>query len=281
MSAPAEAAFPAAALRDALEAARPRRIVGCSLEHHASLESTNDRARDLSLEGAAEGTVVIADEQTRGRGRSGRSWHSPAGPGLYLSVLLRPAGRTDRSPLLALATAVAAAEGLRRAAGVGVFIKWPNDLVMLDEAGRRLKVGGILTEARAGAEGLRDVVVGIGVNVNHQPHDFPAALARMATSLRMARGRVVDRAGVALEILCSLDDWYRVWCEAGDTPLLDAYRASAVDLEDRVVRVTEGQGPAWEGITAGLADDGGLRVRRRGEDLVTVRYGEIERVEEI
>jgi len=259
--------------------------IGRAVEYHASIGSTNDRARELAAVGEPEGLVVLAGEQTRGRGRAGRSWHSAPELGLYLSVLLRPTGAGERVPLVALAAAVGVASGLRAASGVDLRIKWPNDLVVDPPDGSRRKIGGILTEGRAGVEGVREVIVGVGVNLNHDSGDFPAELRESAGSLRMERGRRIDPTGAALALLEGLERWYVTWREQGDAPVLAAYRDLGVGLEGHAVRVA-GPGGSWTGVTAGLSEDGALRVRRdapeggtRGE-IVAVRFGEVERVEE-
>jgi BirA family transcriptional regulator, biotin operon repressor / biotin---[acetyl-CoA-carboxylase] ligase len=271
---------------EALRAALAGRgvLLGRALEYHETIDSTNDRARELALAGEPEGMVVLAREQRRGRGREGRPWHSAPELGLYVSVILRPTGAGERAPILALAAAVGAASGLRAASGVDVRIKWPNDLVTHPPGGARRKIGGILTEGRAGVEGVRDVIVGVGVNVNHEQADFPPELRDIAGSLRLERGRRLDPTGVALALLEGLESWYRAWRERGESPVLSAYRGLAVDLEGRTVRVTSPAG-TWTGVTAGLSNDGALRVRRSaaagaGEEIVDVRFGEVERVEE-
>lgn len=258
--------------------------MGCRVEYHESLASTNDRARELADAGEPEGAAVLAGEQTHGRGREGRPWHSAPGLGVYLSVVLRPSVPGERVPLVTLMAALGAATGLRQASGVDVRIKWPNDLVVEAAGDTRRKLGGILTEGRAGNDGVRDVVVGIGVNVNHAPEDFPEDLRGRAGSLRMARGRHVDRGGVVLALLGGLDRWYRAWREGGDDAVVTAYRALAVDLEGRAVRVSVPSG-SWTGVTVGLDSGGALLVRPDGDGVpgapaARVRFGEIERVEE-
>jgi BirA family biotin operon repressor/biotin-[acetyl-CoA-carboxylase] ligase len=190
------------------------------------------------------------------------------------------------APLLGLMAAVAAAEALAEESGVAVTIKWPNDLVAPGAAaGSRQKVGGILCESRGAAGALRDVVIGIGVNVNHEVSDFPPELADRAASIRMLRGGPVDPCGVALGLIASLDRWYTLWRgggEPGGRSILARYAALAPDLTGRRVRVSDG-GAAWIGTTAGLTDEGALRVIREGgpggPDVV--RYGEVNRLEEV
>ena len=254
-------------------------LIGRRIEHHRTIESTNDRARELAASGEPEGCVVVADEQTRGRGRSTRRWHSAPDLGLYMTVILRPDAAADRAPIFGLLAAVAAASALERVGRTRVLIKWPNDLVVAADPSGRRKLAGILAESRASGR-LRDLVIGIGVNVNHEPGDFPEEISGRATSLRILRGHLLDRAMVAGEILTGLDDWYTLWTLQGERPILEAFRSAGLDLEGRRVRVTGGAA-AWEGTTAGLAEDGALRVLPMdGSRAVEVRYGEVLRIEE-
>jgi BirA family transcriptional regulator, biotin operon repressor / biotin---[acetyl-CoA-carboxylase] ligase len=144
----------------------------------------------------------------------------------------------------------------------------------------RKKLAGILTEARTSPDLIRDLVIGIGVNVNHGPGDFPSAIADRATSLRILCGRMLERAVVAEAIMTALDDWYTLWTRDGEEPVLEAFRGMAQDLEGRRVRV-EGGPEVWEGVTAGLGDDGGLRILRDGASHpIDVHYGDVLRIEE-
>jgi BirA family transcriptional regulator, biotin operon repressor / biotin---[acetyl-CoA-carboxylase] ligase len=279
------------ALQAALDAWRRARSgagpIGRRLEHHLRIASTNDRARELAASGEPEGTVVLAEEQTRGRGRGERAWHSPAGLGLYLSVILRPHAPASGAPLLGLMAAVAAAEALAAASPEPVRIKWPNDLVVPHGEGSAAslrKLGGILAEARASSDEIRDLVIGIGVNVDHRPGDFPPEFAHRATSLRILNDHPIDRRDLILSLLTALDDWYTLWGDRGDGPVLEHYERAALDLEGRRVRVTDGAS-VWTGTTAGLSQDGALRVTPdpphpgAAEPAVSIRFGDVARVE--
>lgn len=256
-------------------------IVGRRVELHRTLDSTNDRARELAASGEPEGTVVMAEEQTRGRGRATRSWHSAPGLGLYMTSILRPAASPTQAPMFGLLAAVAVAVSLARISSASVLIKWPNDLMVEDARRKRRKLAGILTEARTGPDLLRDLVIGIGVNVNHGPDDFPSEIAERATSLRMLRGHLVDRIEVAAEILTALDDWYTLWGREGEAPVLDAFRSLSPDIVGQRVSVGSGL-ETWVGTTAGLTGEGALRVLPDGSRrAVEVRFGEVMRVEEI
>ncbi|HEY3175722.1 MAG TPA: biotin--[acetyl-CoA-carboxylase] ligase [Candidatus Polarisedimenticolia bacterium] len=261
-------------------------IIGRRIEYHARIGSTNDRARELGASGEPEGTVVVADEQTRGRGRADRAWHSPSGLGLYMSVLLRPEAHAAEAPIFGLMGAVAAATGLAEEAPESIRIKWPNDLIAQIPGDGRRKVAGILSEARTSIDSIRDVVIGFGVNVNHQASDFPHEIASKAVSLSLLTGGPCDRVAVAAAILTAFDTWYTLWRRSGDPPVLQAYRNLALDLTGRRVRVAgaprrPGDGLAWTGTTDGLTPAGALRViPEAGGEVVEVLYGEVSRVEE-
>jgi len=256
-------------------------LLGRRIELHPRIGSTNDRARELASQGEPEGTVVVAEEQTLGRGRAARSWHSAAGLGVYLSALLRPETAPSRAPMLGLMAAVAAREALSRRSLVPLCIKWPNDILAEDRVtGRRRKLAGILVEARTTPEAVRDLVVGAGVNVNHTHEDFPPDIAATATSLRILSGAVHDRAEVAAALIAALEEWYTLWKRRGEGPILEAFRSMAPDLEGRRVRVSDGAA-VWVGTSGGLTSDGALRVRPDGSSAPReVRYGDVTRVEE-
>lgn len=272
------------ALREALTAVGGAdRLLGRRLEWHPRIDSTNVRARALAASGEPEGTVVLAGEQSQGRGRGTRVWHSAKGAGLYLSVILRPEADAPSVPLFGLMAAVAAVEALRSLGGETLVIKWPNDLVVAPGhsrlAGRKL--AGILTESRTSSEGIRDLVIGIGVNLQQTLSDFPEDLRDIATSLRALTGRPPDTNAAASALILSLDRWYRLWRREGDAPILEAYPANAPGLSGRRVRVDEGP-EGWTGTTAGLTREGALKVIKDGEPggVVTIRHGDMVRIGE-
>ena len=162
--------------------------------------STNDVAELLAEHGAPEGATVVAFAQTAGRGRFGRTWFSPAGAGLYVSIVCR---NEAAAPLLTLAGGVAVAGGIRAATGLPVQIKWPNDIVVADRTrpARRRKLAGLLAEASSGGDGLQYVILGFGINL--RPAAYPPDLADRATSIETELGRSVDGALVLAETLAS------------------------------------------------------------------------------
>lgn len=229
--------------------------------------STNSDAMALGREGEPEGTVVIAEEQTAGRGRLGRTWESSRGVNLYLSILLRPAMAPWLAPQLSLVAGVAVAETVREE-GLDARIKWPNDIVVRGEGSSLRKLSGLLTEIEAESDRVAFVVVGIGVNLNAEASAFSAELAGKATSVlleRRAQGDEaarVDRAAFAARLLSRFDRLYEDWCRDGFAAVAPRWRALSV-LDGRRVTVAA-PGDTWEGTCAGIDDDGALLLDRDG-----------------
>ncbi len=222
---------------------------------HAETGSTNADAAALADRGAREGTVVLADRQTAGRGRLGRSWSSPPGAGIYASVLLRPDPMVAR--LLSIAAGVAIAEGIERVSGLAPTLKWPNDIYLAGgEAHPSRKVAGILAEGGVSG-GQTWVVLGFGINV--LPAALPVHLTR-ATSLEAELGRIVDRGELLAECLARLAMRYRNLNEGNAAVVLDAWRARAASTIGRRVEWDDG-GTALNGLVAGIDDEGGLVVK--------------------
>jgi BirA family transcriptional regulator, biotin operon repressor / biotin---[acetyl-CoA-carboxylase] ligase len=222
------------------------------IEWHAEIDSTQRRARELGHEGAPEGAVVVAEAQTAGRGRLGRTWHSPAGRNVYASILLRPEVTPSVVPQLALAVGLGAADAIETL-GLRPQVKWPND-VLLD--GR--KAVGILTEMEAELERVRLVVVGIGVNVNLECADLPVYLRETATSLHIAAGRRIDRVAFTAALLASIERTYQRFVREGFAGLRPAWDARDALRGRRVVRDVGGREVA--GTVTGVDDDGALRL---------------------
>ncbi|MBI3876985.1 MAG: biotin--[acetyl-CoA-carboxylase] ligase [Verrucomicrobia bacterium] len=178
-------------------------VVGRDIRVFQETNSTNDVAEKLARDGAAEGVVVFAESQTRGRGRLGRQWLSPAKKGLWFSILLRPDMRPQAATQLTVVTATALARAIRKQTGLQPEIKWPNDILL-----RGKKTAGILTELSAELDHVKYVIIGIGVDVNVTTADFPPELRKCATSLRIESGQPVSRAELATAILRELDADY-------------------------------------------------------------------------
>jgi BirA family biotin operon repressor/biotin-[acetyl-CoA-carboxylase] ligase len=271
-------------LRTAIENARPRlepfvsRVVALDV-----VGSTNDEAARLAGLGAREGTVVVADAQSSGRGRSGRSWFSPPGAGLYVSIVLRPAaepggdGSADWTRLITIAAGVAVAEGIRASTGLPVELKWPNDVVIGDAHGPRAadrrwrKLAGILAEASAVGSAIQHVILGIGANVTQA--SFPPELAGQATCIEAETGRAVDRGAVLVATLAALRTRYEDLRTGRSPAVLARWRELAPSATGARVLIRS-EGEEREGITAGLGEDGALRVRAGGR-LESVVSGDL------
>jgi BirA family biotin operon repressor/biotin-[acetyl-CoA-carboxylase] ligase len=220
------------------------------IEHFDRVTSTNDVARERARSGAPHFSVVLAGEQSAGRGRQGHTWISPAG-NLFLSVLLRPGGALAEVGLVPLAAGVAAAEALE-AFGVRVRLKWPNDLMA---AGR--KVGGLLAEAASGGEGVDTVVLGIGMNLALDPAQAPGGLRDTVTSVKAETGRDVSPPEAAAATLARVAVWYHALARGDAAAVLAAWRARSVPWWGRPVEVRAGQGLV-RGIARGVDERGAL-----------------------
>jgi BirA family biotin operon repressor/biotin-[acetyl-CoA-carboxylase] ligase len=242
-------------------------------QYYRCITSTNDVAARLADAGAAEGTWVVADEQTAGRGRRGRTWASPPGAGLYLSVIFRPLAAAVRADavrdgritsLLTLMAGVAAAQGVRAATGLAPGLKWPNDLV-IEPPGERSgfsrfrKLAGILAEGSASGGELQSVVVGIGINLTSAA--YPPDVEARAGSIEGELGRPVDRAAVLVEVLAALAAWRRALIDGRERELLDTWRTLAPSSRGRRVRWMAAAERAVAGITQGIDDTGALLVK--------------------
>ena len=232
-------------------------FIGRARRRVESTGSTNADLARMALEDPAlpDGFVLLADEQTAGKGRQGRSWSSPPGSGLTFSVLLKPGVTPLRASTLPLVVGLAVARAVEDLVpGCGVGIKWPNDLHV---AGRKLC--GILCEMRAEGDVVRHVVVGIGLNVNLVADEMPPEIAATATSLEILTGHRFDRDEVLDVILRSLDETYRLWQSAGFPALLGELGRRDV-LRGRHVAVECGSRMV-SGTAAGIGEDGALLVR--------------------
>jgi len=239
------------------------KVVGRDLRVFQETTSTNDVIEKLARDGVKEGVVVFAETQTKGRGRLGRKWASPARNGLWFSVLLRPDLRPQEATRLTVAAATALARAIRRVARVTPQIKWPNDILI---GGK--KVVGILTEMSAELDRVRHVILGIGVDVNLNAGDFPAELRKLATSLKIESGAAVDRAELAAVILRELDADYARVIGGRFAAVADEWEAQCLTL-GRNVTVDLG-GRRIQGCAESLDEDGTL--------LIRTQHGRLERI---
>jgi BirA family biotin operon repressor/biotin-[acetyl-CoA-carboxylase] ligase len=230
------------------------------LRHFASVDSTNALLLEAAANGAPEGTVYFADEQTAGRGRGGHTWHSTPGDGLYVSALVKPTLKLRDALLLSLATGVAAWNAIKETTGLQADLRWPNDLLLTRPDGTSRKCGGILVESAVepGHDAdLRYAVIGIGINVSHK--SFPPELTSLATSLAIETTTSTTRLTILLAILRALD-LELTPLEDGHDPsqLLDRFTQRSTWITGKHVHVPEQGG--YTGVTAGLDARGFLRV---------------------
>lgn len=244
------------------------RRLGTIIHHYLETGSTNDAARQLAEQGAAEGTVVVAEEQALGRGRLGRSWLSERGAGIYVSILLRPVVKPGDATVLTLVAAVAASEAIEQACGLTADIKWPNDLLL---SGR--KCCGILSEMQADKDGIRYVIVGIGINVNHSA--FPEELGQRATSLRIEGKQSYSRVALLCALLQKFELLYDDWQQGNRAAVLQRWVDRSSFAFRREVTVDLGSGKKVEGQTAGLSELGNLRVKLADDRVEEVMSGDI------
>lgn len=242
------------------------RSLGQVVHYFAEVASTNDIAKLLAADGVPEGTLVVADRQTAGRGRRGRAWTSPNG-GLWLSVVLRPSVPPAEVALLTTVTAVAVARTLA-STGLAPAIKWPNDILL---TGR--KVTGILVELNAEADMVRWAVVGIGLNATVDVAEFPPETRQIATSVQAEMGHPVRKVQLLQQLLTTFDQTYAEWLEQGQAAILNDARRYSCTL-GRQVRVS--QGSDWvEGLALDLAEDGSLFLRLLDGQIRRLTAGDV------
>lgn len=239
--------------------------------HFFKVDSTNTVAMRLGEEGEAHGTVVVAEEQTSGRGRAGHSWHSEKGAGIYLSILLRPQISPMLAPALTLVAGLAAYDAIAEETGLLLDIRWPNDVLLKGK-----KVCGILTEMQAEPDRMHFAVMGIGINVNQSK--MPGELASIATSMRMETGRVHSRLELLARLLRHLDRYYNQFIAEGAEPILRRFSEVSSYFEGKRVRISTST-DNFVGTTAGLEPMGILRVKRDDGKIESVISGMVAEAE--
>jgi BirA family biotin operon repressor/biotin-[acetyl-CoA-carboxylase] ligase len=238
-----------------LKAALTTSVMGSEIFPFGQVTSTNDIAFSLARSGSPEGTLVIAEEQTRGKGRLGREWHSPPGLGLWFSLILRPEIAAYESATVSLAVALAVAGVLRETYGVDARIKWPNDVLV----GAK-KICGILTEAEFRDANVEFVVVGAGINVLHTSRDFPEELRDIATSVAIESDAAVDRVHIISSVLSAVEDNYKRLCRNGFGDIRKEILPLS-SLIGKMTRVETGKG-ITEGVAVDIDETGALVLRK-------------------
>lgn len=243
---------------------------GREVEHREQVGSTNDLAKQLAREGAREGLVVVAEQQVAGKGRLGRSWSTPRGSAIAMTLVLRPTMPPHQAPRVTLVAAVAVAEAVRAITGLPVGIKWPNDVQLEDR-----KFCGILTEMEADMDRIDFVVCGMGLNVNMEREAFAPEYRNTATSLRAEAGRTFPRAPLIQAILARFESAYDQLAGGRFEAVLDRWRSLSITL-GRPVRVSSATGaPTLVGTAEDVDADGALLVRTEDGALHRVLAGEV------
>ena len=232
------------------------------------IDSTNNVIKKAAEEGAPHGTLAVADYQSGGKGRRGRSWVSPHGVGIWMSILLRPENLPpSHASMLTLVCALAVAGGIREVTGLGAGIKWPNDIVVNGK-----KVCGILTEMSSEMESIHYVVPGIGINCNTK--EFPEELKGTATSLLLETGAPVKRSRLVGAVMKALEGYYAAFMETGDmSALLETYNSMLVNRQ-KEVRVLE-PGKEYTALALGIDASGALLVRKEDGQTEAIISGEV------
>ncbi|MEB3101297.1 biotin--[acetyl-CoA-carboxylase] ligase [Ferviditalea candida] len=227
-------------------------VMGRRVHMYETVESTQTAAREWFSKGEGEGTLILAEQQTAGRGRLGRKWHSPAGKGLWMSLILTPRISLHFAPQLTLLTAVALCRTIHRMSGVPIGIKWPNDLLINGK-----KVSGILLESHAEDDRLQVVVAGVGISVNMGETDFPEELKDIATSLLLETGKTANREELLAEFLYEFEQLYQLYHERGFAPIRALWEALSISI-GRLIRIQTHNG--WVSGKAEAVDEMGALV---------------------
>ena len=244
-------------------------VIGRNIIYLDSVDSTNTYAKKKAEDPFREGTVVIADGQTVGKGRLGRHWVSAKGKGIWMTIMLKPDILPYDAPKLAIVAALAVVNALRSYCQVEAKIKWPNDIV----AGGK-KLCGILTEMSAEADEIKYVIIGIGINVNMEIDDFGQELSGIATSIRIEKGGTVSRKALAASVLSEFEEIYKVFVRDGSIrSFLDEYKSKSAVLEKEVILISKKEEIA--GLAVDISEEGHLVVKLADGSCREVMSGEV------
>jgi BirA family biotin operon repressor/biotin-[acetyl-CoA-carboxylase] ligase len=243
-------------------------FLGRTVYYYKEADSTNQIAKGLARQGAADGSLVVAEAQSAGHGRLSRGWFSPYGKGIWCSVILYPKINPIEVPPITMLTSVAIARAIKEVVGIEAGIKWPNDIYLKGK-----KVCGILTEMGAEMEQVKYLVLGVGLNVNIEAGDFPPFLKEVATSLKIESGRSVNRLRLLQATLKELEKLYLVWLEEGFTPILHQWKKLCVHLPG-LVRLSSLK-ESWVGWVEDVDLSGALLLRLSTGEIRRFIAGEI------
>ena len=250
-----------------LQSRMKTKMAGSHLLYFDVIGSTNVEAKKQAENGAPEGLLVVADKQEAGRGRRGRSWTSPAGANIFMTLLLRPRFVPEKASMVTLVMAVSVAQGIADISGLPAKIKWPNDIVI-----HKKKAVGILTELTMETDYIQYLVCGVGINVNQT--EFPEEIAKTATSLCIEMGQTVQRASVIAAVMSYFENYYEKFIQAGDlSAILEEYNDRLVNRNAQV-RVLDPKGE-FSGTALGINKSGELLVKKEDGSVAEVYAGEV------
>ena len=252
--------------KEQLECQIKTKVFGQHICYKEEIDSTNTEAKRLAQLGEPHGLLVIADKQTMGKGRQGRSWSSEKGSGIFMSLLLKPHFKPEKASMLTLITALAVTAAIREETSLEAFIKWPNDIVVNGK-----KVCGILTEMSAEENQIHYVIIGIGINVNTE--QFPEEIKDIATSLFLEKGIKLERSRFVSNVLAKLEQYYEVFLKTNNLEfLLEQYNEKLIN-KDKQVKIIDSK-EEFTGIAKGINEKGELLVKTE-QELVKIRSGEV------
>ncbi|MFZ5967925.1 MAG: biotin--[acetyl-CoA-carboxylase] ligase [Bacillota bacterium] len=244
-------------------------VIGREIYHFESIDSTNNKAKLLASEGAAEGTVVIAEEQTLGRGRLGRHWVSPKSTGIWMSIILRPNIEPTDAAKITLLTAAAVALAMKKTLECQPGIKWPNDIIL-----EKRKICGILTEMSSELNSVNYLVVGIGINANMDAETFPEDIRKVATSISSCLGKEISRRELVKSIFEEFEILYLEYTRTRSMKeIVEICKAYSVTLDNRVRIISRNQ--EIQAYAEDLTEDGELVIRKDNGERETIISGEV------
>jgi len=241
-------------LPNEIQNGRKTKVLGKDIQYYKEVISTNNQAKLAAQQDAAEGTIIVSEAQTSGRGRLARGWYSPAEKGIWFSVILRPHFLPQEAPKCTLMAAVAIAKAIEKITELQVGIKWPNDILY-----NKQKLVGILTEMNAEMDCINYIIIGMGINVNIQKNEFPLELQQIATSLAILKGEKISRVKLLNEILFQIETLYNVAQAEGFVKILEEWKKYSVTLGKTVDVI--GINDTFVGVAMDIDADGALLVK--------------------
>ncbi|MBD7986097.1 biotin--[acetyl-CoA-carboxylase] ligase [Sporosarcina sp. Sa2YVA2] len=231
------------------------KMYGHNITYYESCSTTQTIAHDDAQSGAPDGTLIIAEEQTAGKGRLARPWSSAARKGIWMSLIIRPSLMPQQAPQMTLVAAVAIVRAIEEVVKIEATIKWPNDIMIKGK-----KITGILTELQSDPDRVKAIIIGIGMNINHDMEDFPEEIQSIATSLKLESGETIDRSRLIAEILSFLELYTHMYEKHGFSPIKLLWEGYSNTAGKRIKAVMLNE--TIEGVALGISEDGLLEVKQ-------------------